>query len=211
VTLTSPTTFPTQVGVNGSVRFQSSELTPFDQTASASRGDDPFLGGSVTAHLTLNVTAEEILSTLDASTYGPNAGGWGARFSLDIVVDVVTPFVFEARLLASGGNNIYGYYYSNSKYRLYTPDSNDLDVSFAVTKFFTSAGGNATGFLVPDKTYRLEFENSGAGGIYRTGGGGGAAGQSTAILVLPEPSSGTLLVVGTGLCVPFRRHRFGLR
>jgi hypothetical protein len=131
VTLTSPTESPTRVLVGAfaapSQEFKSVDTTPFDRTASAFDGT-LYYGGRATAHLTLNATPEEIRSSLDAESLGQ--GYWRSSFSIDIMVNVLTPFVLEVQASSVTNASYYSYGFSDVKYRLYTPDSNGLDVSF---------------------------------------------------------------------------------
>jgi hypothetical protein len=223
VTLTSPTESPTtvrassQFSVSGPQQFQSSDTNPFDHTAQAS-GVNPSGGGGsgATAHLTLDVTAEEIRSSLsgaagaDAMSFLGTAGAtYGASFSLDIVADIPTPFYFEAATSTGGDFPEY----NDVAYRFYTPGSNQFDFSFG-SQDGVSESGAIGGLLLPGVTYRLAFANRGSAFARSPSQShSSATTMASSRLLIPEPGCIALLGIGVGIYVgvcrrPTRTHPF---
>jgi len=191
----------------------STDTLPFDRTV-RSGGSDAIWGTSVgtTARLSLQVTAQEIRSSLaadvraTANAFGSTAqSSQGADFSLDLVVDAPTPFFFEASTSVTGS----AFNFNNVGYRLYTPSSNDLDVAFG-SQEGRARGGSASGILIPGVTYRLEFtaRSSALARQYPPNYGPGfsqAVTDASAVLIIPEANC--LAILSAGVTVFLRRTR----
>jgi hypothetical protein len=158
----------------------------------------------------LDVTAQEIRSSLEATSAGAlgqfrfgSAGATdGANFSLDIVVDIPTPFYFEAHTAWTGSAGSF----NDATYRFYTPNSNEVDISFG-SQPGMPASGSVAGVLLPGETYRLEFAKRGSAtavGPDRTYSRVDATASS--LLIIPEPGSLVLLATGIAILLPFRRR-----
>jgi hypothetical protein len=225
VTLTSPTDKPTMVRAESPFsagapveEFRSADTAPFDQTAlvhilaSKNRVNQ----ADANSHLTLNATEQEIRSAFNGDhlavirEQGGILASFSAQFSLDIVVDTLTPFFFSAGTSGTGRverSDDMGAHYSEVRYHFYTPNLNELDFAFGtkvgIAPFgwpifdFAPPVGEVTGMLRPGETYRLDFyaRSLGEANSFLHQGLSIASGTGSAVLIIPEPASMTLLLI----------------
>jgi hypothetical protein len=211
VTLTSPTRVFATSSLGRSERFESADL-PYDQTASSSF--EGYLHAGANSHLELTVADQEIGSTFEGHCEAEFresgnlrerlVGEYMADFSLDIIVDDLTPFYFEVQTSGTATGARTGI--SIISYQLYTPNSDKLDITFGYNP--NMPGGSVSGVFAPGETYRLMFWAWGsADAQWPIVSSTDRKSSGYAVLVMPEPSSVALLLAGSAFCLPYRSRR----